>query len=109
MKIVAPTETVGDTSANNAASESNFSGWEAQGRWTAKPIRLSTSTKRLLASQFTPEALRHLASIMEEESPGMVARRRLDETGVNALAEILVKGEKATVGWWSRNIARVDS
>jgi hypothetical protein len=64
------------------------------------------SLKRLLVSQFTPEALRHLASVMEDESPGMVARRRLDETSVNALADILVKGEKPTVGWWSRNIPR---
>ena len=78
--------------------EQNYSGWVAEGRWIPKPIRLSVSTKRLIVSQFTSEALRHLASLMEYESPGMVARRRLSESSVNALAEMYVSGKTPTVG-----------
>ena len=89
------------TVANNIEGQQNVTA--LQGRWTSAPIRLSVSLKRLLISQFTPEALRHLASVMENESPGMVARRRLNETSVNALADILVTGKKPTVGWWLRN------
>ena len=92
------------STANNIVSEQNFSGWETGGRSTHAPIHLSISTKRLLASQFSPEGLRHLASLMDDASPGMIARRRLDENGVNALCEMLATGEKPTIGWWSRNI-----
>ncbi len=109
MEMIAATEAAQDTSANSAVAESNFSGWEAEDRWTTQPIRLSVSTKRLFVSQFTPEALRHLARLMEFESPGMVSRRRLDENGVNALAEMYVAGKTPTVGWWSRNIPREGS
>ncbi len=97
------------STANNVVGEQNFSGWEIEGRWTSAPIGLSTSTKRLLASQFSPEGLRHLASLMDDASPGMIARRRLDENGVNALCEMLVAGKKPTVGWWVRNIPRTET
>ena len=107
MQTTAVAETPQATAANNSEAHQNVTA--LQGRWTDAPIRLSLSLKRLLVSQFTPEALRHLASMMEDESPGMVARRRLNETGVNALAEILVTGNKPTIGWWSRNIPREES
>ena len=97
------------SSANNVVTEQNFSGWEVECRWTSAPIRLSTSTKRFLASQFSPEGLRHLASLMDDASPGMIARRHLDETGVNALAEMYVAGKTPTIGWWQRHIPRGDS
>ena len=87
----------------------NFSGWEVEGRWTSAPIRLSISTKRLLASQFSPKGLRELASLMDDASPGMIARRRLDENGMNALAEMYVAGKTPTIGWWQRHIPRGDS
>jgi hypothetical protein len=73
-------------------------------RYSDDPIVLSVHLKRLLISQFTPSALRELASIMEYESPGMIARRRLSSTSVNALAEILVSGRRPTVGWWKRQL-----
>ena len=44
----APTRTA--NSANNIAeAKQNLSGWEAEGRWTSAPIRLSTHTKRFLS------------------------------------------------------------
>ena len=101
--------TLSASSANNVVTEQNFCGWEVEGRWTTAPIRLSVSTKRLFASQFTSEGLRHLASLMELEAPGMIARRRLDENGVNALTEMYVAGKTPTIGWWQRHIPRGDS
>lgn len=102
MQTTAPTKTPhAATAANNIEGQQNITA--IQGRWTSAPIRLSVSLKRLLVSQFTPDALRQLAAVIEYESPGMVARRRLNETGVNALADILVTGKKPTVGWWLRN------
>ena len=110
MNTTAATKTPQATAANNIVdAEQNFSGWEAAGRWTSAPIRLSVSTKRLLVSQFTSEALRHLACLMEYESPGMIARRRLSESSVNALAEMYVTGQTPTIGWWCRNIPRGES
>ena len=73
------------------------------GRYTDDPIVLSVHLKRLLVSQFTPSALRELASLMEDTSPGMIARRRLSETSVNALAEFLVSGRTPTIGWWKNH------
>jgi hypothetical protein len=104
MQITAAAEAPQATAANTIVeAEQNFSGWEAEGRWTAKPIRLSLSAKRLLTSQFTSEALRHLASLMEYESPGMVARRRLSESSINALAEMYVAHKTPTIGWWRKH------
>ena len=103
----APTQSA--STANNVVTEQNFSGWEVEGRWTTAPIRLSVSTKRLFASQFTSEGLRQLASLMDDASPGMVARRRLDESGVNALAEMFIAGKTPTIGWWQRHIPRGES
>jgi hypothetical protein len=40
-------------------------------------IPLSLALRRLIAEQFTPDTLRQLASLMEAQKPGMVARRRL--------------------------------
>ncbi len=68
-------------------------------------IRLSVSLKRLLVEQFTPDALRQIAASMDDERPRMVARRRLSEASVEALAEMICAGHVATIGWWKRNAA----
>ena len=52
--------------------------------------------------QFTPNQLRHLASLMEADSPGMRARRRLDQVGLEMLADLLEAGKVPTVGFWRR-------
>ena len=67
------------------------------------PVRLSLSLRRLLVSQFGASDLRHLASLMEAESPGLVARSRLDDASVEELAEMLTSGRKPTLGWWRRH------
>ena len=68
------------------------------------PVRLSLSLRRLLVSQFTASDLRHLASLMEAESPGMIARSRLSDASVDQLADLLVSGRKPTIGFWTRHM-----
>ena len=67
------------------------------------PVRLSVSLKRVLISQFTPDALRTLAALMEAESPGMDARRDLSNASLDELAEMLTSSRKPTYGWWTRH------
>ena len=67
-----------------------------------EPVRLSLSLRRLLAEQFGPDTLRHLACLMERERPPRVARRRLSEASVEELAEMIVEGRTPTIGWWRR-------
>jgi len=67
------------------------------------PVRLSLSLRRLLVSQFSASDLRHLASLMEAESPGMIARVRLSDASVDELADMLTSGRKPTYGWWARH------
>ena len=69
------------------------------------PICLSVSLKRVLLDQFTPDALRNLASLIEDEQPGMVARLRLSNASIEELAAMLTSGRKPTLGWWRRNAA----
>ncbi len=66
-------------------------------------IPLSLAVRRLIAEQFTPDTLRHLASLTEAAQPAMVARRKLNEASVDELAEMLTTGRKPTYGWWSRH------
>ena len=70
---------------------------------TTPPVRLSVSLRRLLVSQFTASDLRHLASLMEAESPGMIARRDLSNASIEELADLLVSGGKPTIGFWRRH------
>jgi hypothetical protein len=69
---------------------------------TPQPVRLSLSLKRLLISQFSPDALRTLAYMKEQESPGLKARLRLSQASVEELAEMLTAGRKPTIGFWRR-------
>jgi len=69
------------------------------------PVRLSVSLRRLLVSQFSASDLRHLASLMAANSPGMVARVRLDDASVEELADMLTSGRKPTIGFWRRHAA----
>ncbi len=65
-------------------------------------VPFSLSLRRLIAEQFTPDALRQLASLMEAQKPGMVARRRLSEASIDELAEMICAGRTPTIGWWRR-------
>jgi|GEM_PF-2418995 len=67
------------------------------------PVRLSLSLRRLLVSQFSASDLRHLASLMEAESPGMIARRNLSNASLEELAELLTSGGRPTIGFWRRH------
>src|SRR5450759_1844390 len=67
------------------------------------PVRLSLSRRQLLVSQFSASDLRHLASLMEANSPGMIARVRLDDASVEELAALLTAGRKPTIGFWTRH------
>jgi hypothetical protein len=70
---------------------------------TPQPVRLSVSLKRLLISQFSPDALRTLAALMEANAPGMDARRDLSNASLEELAEMLTSSRKPTYGWWCRH------
>ena len=70
---------------------------------TPQPVRLSLSLRRLLVSQFSPDALRTLAALMEANAPGMDARRDLSNASLEELAQMLTAGRKPTYGWWCRH------
>ena len=70
---------------------------------TPQPVHLSLSLKRLLISQFTPDTLRTLAYMKEQESPGLKARLRLSQASIEELAEMLTNSRKPTCGWWTRH------
>jgi hypothetical protein len=65
-------------------------------------VRLSLPQRRLLAEQFDPDTLRHLACLMEAEHPRVRARRSLSPEGVDRLAEIVGNGSTPTVGFFKR-------
>jgi hypothetical protein len=66
-------------------------------------LRLNEGLKGTVASLFTSAQLRHLAALKDADSPGMRARRNLDEASVEELAEMLVAGKTPTIGWWRRH------
>ena len=66
-------------------------------------VNLPLSLKRLLIDTFSAADLRHLAYLKEASSPQLTARQRLDEAGVDELAEMLVAGRRPTLGWWRRH------
>ena len=70
-----------------------------------RPVRLSTNLRRLLAEQFPADTLRHLATLMELDTPTLTMRRRLDEASVEELAQMIVDGRTPTIGWWKRHAA----
>ncbi len=67
------------------------------------PVRLSLSLRQLLVSQFSPGDLRHLASLMDAEDPGHIARARLSDASCDELAELLTSGRRPTIGFWRRH------
>ena len=68
------------------------------------PVRLSLSLRRLLVSQFSASDLRHLASLMQANTPGMIARSRLSNASVDQLADMLTSSRTPTLGWWTRHL-----
>jgi hypothetical protein len=66
-------------------------------------VKWSLDIRRLFIDQFTPGDLRHLASLMESETPARKARRNLSPEAAEELASILVSGGKPTIGWWRRH------
>jgi hypothetical protein len=64
---------------------------------------LSLNLRRVFVSHFHPSVLRELASLMEAESPGMVARARLSDASLDEFAEMVAAGRKPTIGWWTRH------
>ena len=59
--------------------------------------------------ELDPAMLRELASLVEQQSPEMRARQRLDEEGREALFQMLLLGKRPTVGWWRRQHERIES
>jgi hypothetical protein len=58
--------------------------------------------------ELDPAMLRELACLAERQSPEMRARQRLDAEGREALFDILARGDRPTIGWWSRQFERID-
>lgn len=70
---------------------------------TADPcVELPANLRRVFVTQFSADVLRHLAGAMEADSPVLVARRRLTESGVERLAELMENGRHPTVGFYRR-------
>jgi len=67
------------------------------------PVRLSLSLRRLLIEHFDAAVLYELAWLKQHESPGTIARARLDDASIEELAEMLTNGRKPGLGWWSRH------
>ncbi len=57
---------------------------------------------QLLLDQFDAATLRELASLKERVDPERIARRQLTDDGVEKLSEILVRGDRPTIGFWTR-------
>ena len=71
-------------------------------------VRLSVSLKRVFVEQFTPEALRHIASLMESESPRTVASRSLSDASLNKFAEMPTAGRTPTIAFWRKHLPVTD-
>ena len=66
-------------------------------------VRPSVALRRLLAEQFSADTLRQLAGLMEAQTPGMLARRRLSGASLDELAVMLTSARRPTIGWWRRH------
>lgn len=58
---------------------------------------------QLLVDQFDAATLRELAAVKERQDPARLARRQLSPAGVEILAEILIRGDRPTVGFFRRH------
>lgn len=56
--------------------------------------------------ELDPADLRHLAGLIETQSPKARARARLTDEGRGELADILIRGDRPTIGWWRRHLPR---
>ncbi|HXN62316.1 MAG TPA: hypothetical protein VN886_17865, partial [Acidimicrobiales bacterium] len=57
---------------------------------------------QLIVDQLDAKTLRELAAVRDRQDPARIARSQLTPEGVDRLAEILVKGDKPTLGFWRR-------
>jgi len=58
--------------------------------------------------ELDPRALRDLAALLEAQSPEMRARARLTDEGRAELFDILLRGDRPTIGWWRRHLPRTE-
>jgi hypothetical protein len=63
------------------------------------------SAVRQLLDYLDAPTLRHLAAVKEAQDPARLARQALTPEGIDRLAEILLAGDKPTIGWWRRATA----
>jgi hypothetical protein len=58
--------------------------------------------------ELDPRDLRDLAAAIEAQSPEARARARLTEDGRAELADLLIRGDRPTIGWWRRHLLGTD-
>jgi len=59
--------------------------------------------------ELDPRALRDLAAAIEAQSPEARARARLTDEGRTELADILLRGDRPTCGWWRRHLTQLET
>jgi hypothetical protein len=67
-------------------------------------ITIGESVQRLLLQLLTPDELRHIAATEEAKRWGLDLRSRLSDEALEDLADMLLRGERETVGWWRANL-----
>lgn len=64
---------------------------------------LSKGLREVMLDQFDASQLRELAALSDSRSARAMARLSLSRASAEELADMIVSGRKATVGWWRRN------
>jgi len=59
--------------------------------------------------ELDPKALRDLAAAVEVQSPETRARARLSDEGRAELVDMLIRGDRPTIGWWLRQLSRPET
>ncbi len=54
--------------------------------------------------ELDPRELRDLAAAIEGQSASARARARLTDAGRAELADLLIRGDRPTIGWWKRQL-----
>lgn len=57
----------------------------------------------IVLQHLSPETLRDLAGAITARRPSTISRRRLTPEGVEQLADMLIAGQKPTIGFFRRN------
>jgi hypothetical protein len=57
----------------------------------------------------SPEVLRELAAVIEKRDPARRARQSLTPESLEELADMLLAGKRPSLGWWVRNLPKVQS